>query len=261
MKPIQRIRVAGALLCIVPALFLAARPGFAQAAGTKQDEKAKPVEATAKNPAEKPVEIPLTGITSANSARVIQAVAAIEHSVYRCTSCSKVKSEKGQCCGKDTLAEKQEVADDVQANADARSLSLTIRAGRSLRLSDLESALKPLEVRVDRDKLMLPAHFELTLAGLPSSASATELEKAIKEGGTIEPLASEFDEGAKHLAVRLHAKSAPATYQKVAELVTKAKASARIEDVTWVGPCPDCRAKGMKQAGCPKCWPEGTTRN
>jgi hypothetical protein len=244
---------------MIPALFLAARPGSAQAAGTKQDDKAKPVEATAKNPAEKPVEIPLTGITSANSARVIQAVAAIEHSVYRCTSCNKVKLEKGQCCGKDTLAEKQKVADDVQANADARSLTLTIRAGHSLRLSDLESALKSLDVRVDRDKLMLPAHFELTVAGIPSKTSAADLEKAMKEGGTIEPLASEFDEGAKHLAVRVHAKAAPATYKKVAELLTKANASARVEDVTWVGPCPDCRDKGMKQASCPKCWPEGKT--
>jgi len=254
MNSLKRTRAAAAVLGVIPVLFLAAG---ARAGAQQVGDKAKAVDAvTAKSPAELPIEIPLAGLSSTNSPQVVQAVAAIEHSVFECTGCTKIRAEKGQCCGKDTVAKTQKVAaDGVQAGTSTKGLNVTIRAGHTLRLSEIDAALKEKGVHVDRDQLSLPAQFELTIVGLPSKASATELEKALKDGGLVEPLASDFDEGAKRLALRAKAKASAAPFRQIAEQVQKASAAARVEDVTWAGACTACQAKGMKQASCRECWP------
>lgn len=257
MKAIQRICASFTVFFMATGLFLSATSGLGQAAGVDQEKKTQAAEASAvKNPAELAIGIPLAGLSDANSAKVREAVSSIEHSIHQCSGCSKTRTEGGQCCGKDMVAKKQRVADSVQVDLVTKQLNVTLHEGHWLRLSDVDGALKEQGVHVDRHKLPLPAHFELTIAGLPTKSSATELEKSLKDGGQIEPLAADFDESAKRLDIRARTKATAATFQKIAEMIGKTNASARVEDFTWAGACSTCRAKGMKQASCPKCWPE-----
>src|SRR5262249_12638033 len=144
------------------AVALLAPLSLAQNAKPADKPAAKP--APQEKPAEKPaaamtttstLRVPVSGPTADNPDKVKSALVAATNTIYRCSHCKKADAEAGQCCGKDREAETGTALSDVAVDAKTSMVSFTVPAGRTVRLSDVEKALKTNNVMVANDKLQI----------------------------------------------------------------------------------------------------------
>ena len=220
---------------------------------TQDQGETKAVEASAPS-ARAPLSIPLSGLTKDNASKVKAAIEKISHTSYKCSSCNTTKKKKGQCCNMEMKAEQHTVAANVVTKLDGETISLTIKKGEMLSLTEVERALGASGARVERNEIPIANFVQLTFKGPKNKEDAGLLEESLKEGDIFKTFDFKFDEGSKNVIVLSTTGAQGATYGKVAQVLEKADGKPRLTDVTWVAPCSACQRKGLKQAGCSVCW-------
>lgn len=256
MRLNNQLRSLGTLLLLAPVFTL---PATAQAekTGQKAQEPAKPVEASAvKRAAALPVTITLKGLTPENSDQVVKAMEGLTQTIYVCSKCAEVHSSEGKCCDMELTPQKETVIQRLKADANNGDVAVTLKPGHSLELTRLEGALATMNVLVDRERLRVPASFEITLAGIQGSEGARKLETALKGEALMQVLSVQLDDTDKQVHLFAKVESPLPAFKDIQRLISKADSKAQVANLTWGAPCADCREAGMAQADCVKCWPD-----
>jgi hypothetical protein len=217
---------------------------LAQNAQPPAKPAAKP--APQEKPAEKPaapapamvntLRVPVSGLTADNADKVKSALVAATNTIYRCSHCKKADAEAGQCCGKDREAETGTALSDVAVDAKTSMVSFSVPAGRSVRLSDVEKALKSNNVMVASDKLQIGSDATVIVTGVADAAAGDAVKKALTEAKLAETadVVTGTNKEAK-VTIRKSGMTAP-TEARLKEAISKANSSFSVADIVWNAP-------------------------
>lgn len=178
----------------------------------------------------------LTGLDKTNAPKVEEALKAIQFKNAEGISIPAIASSK--------------------VNLEKNSLSISVAPGASLRLSEIEKALEPTKVKLDRNSLGLE-----TACVVKVTAKAEADDSAVKDAITDAKLFESFDvkptKEASTLEVNVTKTSGKATCGEFTKAIAGAGEYA-LADVTWT--CPAAKmekppAEGGKQPPAPK--PQG----
>ncbi len=244
-----------ALVAVAPALSAQEKPA-AQA-----QEKPQVAEASAIVSPKSPISIPVSGVTKENAPKIQEAVQKIVHPGFACAKCQITLAKEGNCpkCNaplqKETSA--KPVAKTIQVEADKGTIKLALDAGRTVKLSEIESAAKAAGATIKRTDLALPSWSRIIVAGPATPDSAAKLEKALMDAKVFASVDVEIDEVTKQLYVLPEVGASGAKLGAATAAIEKAGTDYKFQDVVFAAPCAECTKAGMAQAACADCW--GTT--
>jgi hypothetical protein len=206
-----------------------------------------------------PLSIPLKGLNKDNAAKAEAALVKLERDGFRCTTCDYFTKAAGKCpgCQTELVAEKAApLLKDVKIDAAKNVATFEIAGSHGVRLAEIEAALTPIAIEVDRKSLEVAPYTRLTLTGIDSEEAGEALEKALAEAKLYDSIKTDVNvEHKMAILIVGNAKKAP-TLDAVTKAIAKAGAF-KIAGISWTIACDECAKKGMRHAGCNSCWETG----
>lgn len=227
----------------LPALLAFLLPGFvitAQTEGPKTQESKGEVKNAAASKMEPgaPLKFSVTGLTKDNLEKVQQSLSSMTTQVYACDGCKHEEVMAGKCssCNLDLKAKKETVLLEAMPSVETASIRLTPLAARTLRYSDLESALTKNSIKIDDAKFPLAGKSRLVLRG-GTLEDAKTIEKALMDSKLFDLVKASFDAPSGEIRVVVHSNATPPMHDKVSSLIDALGTKAKLTDVIW-GPLP-----------------------
>ena len=180
--------------------------------------------------------VPVTGLTADNADKVKSALTSATNTIYVCSHCKKADAEAGQCCGKDRESQTGTAFADVNVDAKTSMVSFSVPAGRAVRLSDIDKALKAQNVSVAADKFQIGSDATVIVTGVADAAGGDAVKKALTEAKLAETadVVTGANKEAK-LTIRKSGMTA-ATAARLKEAVMKANSAYAVSDIVWNAP-------------------------
>ena len=215
-------------ICLGSALILSTT---LTAGGTAQ-EKVDPVSSP---PKQLKFSLTVTGLDKENASHAESALLELRHPVYECTACKVAQAIAGTCkgCGAQLAKSEVPVLQSVTSDAKTSTLTFGVAVSQEIRLSEIESTLKSLEVMVARDELKLPQRTHLILDGV-ANADAESLTKSLENSRLFRSVAVTMDPATKVTTALVSPDDAPVTLAEVTKLLMEQKA--KVKDLAWKGP-------------------------
>jgi Zn finger protein HypA/HybF involved in hydrogenase expression len=202
---------------------------------------------------------PLKGVTKDNAADAQSALAKLERNGFRCTTCDYFVKEAGECpaCKTALVAEKAGLLlKDAKIDAEKGIATFGVAGPYGVRFSEIEAALKPIGIEVDRKTFFVAPFTRLTLTGIDSEDAAKTLENAFKDAKLFDSIKTDVSVEHKMAILIVGNAKIPPTLETIETAVEKA-GPFKIAEISWTAACPKCAGKGMKHAGCMSCWEKG----
>jgi hypothetical protein len=237
-------------------------PGEKQGGDKKPEggrEKAKPSDvALASQTATAAMNIPLSGVTAENSPKAEAAIQTIAHPIWKCAKCDYKQSDKGQCpkCKADLVMEKDGAVavKSVSVTATTGLTQLALAPGQTIHLSEIDRALKPESISVNRRQLVVPNCARLLISA-PTEAKEAEaaIQRALAGTKLFANATVHYNEHKKEF-VALIESTGLATYADAAGALEACGPGYKVTDMAWTAPCASCTKAGCVQANCKTCW-------
>lgn len=250
MNLVQRStpRIGGALILFS---LLAGSTEASQGAGKTDGQTA---------PKQRPVELvlPLDRLEQANVQAAEVALESLTRTAYSCPVCLFTQPVEGACPDCDEELEPSEGAIHPVRRADVdageRTMRLFLASGQTLRLSEVEHALKKSGAELEREAIPMLPWSRLVLDVTDDEQGSEELREAL-ETLPFEIVAFQLDDGTTRATALLgrHEKGDRATLGDVRRALKQASAPFTLADVVWSGPCKVCAESGAAVATCRKC--------
>lgn len=224
---------------VLPALLLCLPTGSLITAQTEvkkaQDTHAQAKEAAAsKIEPGTPLEFSATGLTKENVDKVKQSLTAMQTQLYMCDGCKHEQATAGKCppCDLDLKATKQPLFIEAVLSFETKTIRVTPVAARTLRYSDLDSALMKNSIQIDSAKFPLAGKTRLVLLG-GTLENAKVIEKALTDAKLFELVKADYDAASGEIHVLVHASGTPPMRAKVIATIDGLGTKARLSDVIW----------------------------
>ncbi len=207
-----------------------------------QEEKKDPhagvtKQASATVPGKTELRFNVTGLTKDNVTKVKDSLTALSFQTYICPGCKYEQSTAGKCapCNSDLKAEKKPLLSGATPSPDDSSITLTLDQARSVRLSEIENALKGSSVQIANDKFPIIGQANLVVRGATEQDVPT-VEKALRDAKLFEEVKATFDKTTNEIHVMVRAGATPPMRSAVASAIDKAGVKATLGDVVWGKP-------------------------
>jgi hypothetical protein len=203
--------------------------------------------------------IPLKGLTKDNAAKAEAALVKLDRNGFRCTTCDYFAKAAGECPGCKTalvVDRAGPLLKDVKIDATKNVVMFGIAGSHGARLSEIEAALTPISIEVDRKLLPITPFTKLTITGVDSEEAAQALEKALEDAKHYESIKTDVNLEHKMAILFVGSAKTHPTLDGITKTIEKA-GSFKIAGISWTAVCSECAAKGMKHAGCLSCWETG----
>lgn len=200
--------------------------------GTAGARPAKTQEAATRH---RELTLPVAGLTEDNLQAAQEAVAAIRITKYACEECAVVRDKAGKCpdCGEPLAAEQVPAVMEARMTVDAESLALRMVEGGQLGLAQIDAALRPEKVHVDREALEIRGPARIVFSNVTSKEGVAALEKALKEAKLVPNAKALFREEAKEAQVQVEGTGAPVGLAALTALARTSGATWTVSDVVW----------------------------
>lgn len=205
-------------------------------AGTAGVKAPATVQEAGARPAE--LSLPVIGLTKDNMAKAEKAVAALQMTQFCCEDCTVALDKAGKCttCG-EALSEKQvPVVKGVKLSVDGKLLSFRLNDATRLGLAQLDAALRPEAIHVDRDALTIRGPAHVVFADVASKDGAMAIEKALKDAKVLPNAKVTFREEAKEAQVPIEGVGTPVKFSAFTALSKPAGVAWSVSDIIWTTP-------------------------
>jgi hypothetical protein len=226
---------------VIPAALLAALVAAPALAGVQGDTKPPPAKpqvdkeakpASMTKPASMELSLPVTGLTKENAAQVQTALKGLTATVYECPQCDATMAKSGECshCKVALVQKTQPMFETTTPAAEKSTLTVNVAGGQTVRLSQIEGALRQSSVQVDRKALKIQGRVALVFRGAASKDQATKLQEAAVAAKMTDAKAT-YEPDTKEIHVRLN--SGSATWENATALGSKVEPPVTLADVQW----------------------------
>jgi hypothetical protein len=198
-------------------------------------------------------------VTKDNAADVQTALAKLERNGFRCTTCDYFMKDAGDCptCKTALIAEKAgTLLKDVRIDPEKGIATFGVAGPYGVRFTEIEAALKPIGIDVDKKTFFVAPFSRLTLTGIDTEDAAKTLENALKDAKLFDNLKSDVSVEHKMAIIFVGNAKTPPTLETITTTIEKA-GPFKISEISWTAACSKCAGKGMKHAGCMSCWDKG----
>lgn len=185
----------------------------------------------------------VTGLTDENFEKVQQSLTTLTTQVYTCEGCRHESAMAGKCaaCNLDLKGKKEAVLLEALPSVETASIRLVPVAVRSLRFSDLESALTKNAIKIDAAKFPLPGKSRLVLRG-GTLENADAIEKALLDAKLFDKVDATFDAASGEIRIAVQASATAPMHDKVTAAIDALGTKAKLTDVIWGAPAPVTKA-------------------
>lgn len=222
-------------------------------AGTATVRKGKPVPRSRVR-----VSVKVTGLRSNHSLAALEAVRAIRHEVYTCTSCKALARQPGACtvCSKPLEASGHtSVILEAELGVANNSLTMTVATHHWIGLDQLDAALKPHGASIKRQSFRIPVRARVAVTGMPmdkaSRLRGTLLGLKVYRSLNIMPDADGVrmwvipgDEGSTVTLGEI---------QAALDLLGQTEPKIVVTNVQWAAFCTHCGTRPLMESGNPTC--------
>jgi len=218
-------------------------PSLAQETGQKQGAKTA-VAQEASAPQRVEVSVPVKGLTQENAAKAQQALANLQMTEFACDKCSFTQAEAGECPGcKTALAshERPRLASSALA-PEKQTLTFHLEGGADVSLSQLDNALRPLSIHVDRENLKIQGA-RIVFNGVKTPEDAKSIETMVQEAKLVRTAKLDRKEGTNEASFKVERSAAPIAFNAINALAKPANAAWSVADVVWTSERNKAKAK------------------
>ena len=232
MKNFMRTRIA---LSSLLALVLTGAQIPAQAPQSSDQVK---VAAAGKIEAAMPLAFSVRGLTNDNKGMVDRSLTSMQIQVYVCGGCKHEQATAGKCapCNLDMKSTMEPVFLEAASSVEEETIRVTTSAARTLRYSDLESALLKNSVQIDVAKFPLQGQARLVLLG-GTLENSQLIEKSLLAAKLFDTVKADYDAASGEIHVSVKAGATPPMRAKVVSTIDGLGTKAKLSDVIW-GPQP-----------------------
>lgn len=181
-----------------------------------------------------PLIFSVTGLTNENMGKVNQSLTSMVNQVYVCEGCKHEQAAAGKCnpCKLDVKGTMEPVFLEAAASVEDKTIRVTASAARTLRYSDLESALLKNSVQIDVAKFPLHGQARLVLLG-GTLENSKLIEKSLLDAKLFDSAKADYDAASGELHVLVKAGATPPMRAKVIATIDGLKTKAKLSDVIW----------------------------
>lgn len=216
------------------ALILVASSSFVAA----QDEKAKPVPASAATPlviskVKVELEVPVTGLTLENAPKVESALEGLQAVLYDCSACAANFEKAGSCpaCTSALQPEPHPILETVTVSPEQNKVMIATQSGMQVRLSDIERSLGTASVKIDDRRMALMGNSTLVVAGVANAEQAKAIQKALEDAKLFQKVSATAQGGLGMIEVT--AGTTGSTRARVDAVLVKVASAHKLQDVIW----------------------------
>ncbi len=190
-----------------------------------------------------PFKFHVTGLTKDNLGDVQHSLTSLTTQVYVCDGCKHEEATTGKCtpCNLDLKPKKEAVLFEAVPSVETATIRLTPLAARTLRYSDIESALMKHSIQIDTAKFPLAGECRLVLRGCTLEDAKT-IEKALMDSKLFDLVNASYDAPSGEVRVVVHANETPPMRDKVASVIDALGIKAKLTDVIWGPPTTPTKA-------------------
>lgn len=195
---------------------------------------AKPSEAASKPEPALQFQFGVKGLTPANLVQAKENLIALSTQIFACGSCKLEQPTAGVCdaCGQELQAQKRPILQEAVPSADSESIRVVVVPGRTLRLSEIEGALKKSAIQLDAERFPVSGRAVLVLrGGMPDSAAV--IEKRLAEAKLFEEVHAIQGSPSGEIRLAVRAGPTPPMQAKVASVIEGAGTKAKLADLVW----------------------------
>ena len=217
-------------------------PSLAQETGQKQGAKTAAQEASAPQRVE--VSLPVKGLTQENTAKAQQALDALQMSEFTCDKCAFAQAEAGECpaCKTALTAHQRKRLASSALAADKQTLTFHLEGGADVSLSQIDNALRPLSIHVDRENLKIQGA-RIVFNGVKTPEDAKSIETLVQEAKLIRTAKLDRKDGSTEASFKIERGAAPVAFTAINGITKPANASWSVADVVWTSERNKAKAK------------------
>lgn len=232
MKDSMRIRIAlSSLLALLPSGSLI--PAQTPVTAPDSHDQVK-IAAASKIEPTMPLTFSVRGLTNDNMGKVNQSLTSMVNHVYVCEGCKHEQPTAGKCypCNLDMKSTMEPVFREAASSVEDKTISVTALTARTLRYSDLESALLKNSVQIDVAKFPLPGQARLVLLG-GTLENSKLIERSLLDAKLFDSAKADYDAASGEIHVLVKAGATPPMRAKVISTIDGLGTKAKLSDVLW----------------------------
>jgi hypothetical protein len=184
-----------------------------------------------------PLHFSVRGLTTDNANKIDQSLKAMETQIFVCAGCKHEQSTAGKCapCNLDRVSTKVPLFLEAVSSVDDATIRLTPMAARTLRYSELESALTKNSIQIDATQFPIAGTACLVLVGGTLENSRT-IEKGLMDAKLFDTAKVEYDTASGEIRVSVRAGATPPMRAKLISTLDGLGTKAKLTDILWGAP-------------------------